>query len=171
MSGAIAGDLLRTADFPNGVATASDVQRLGALLNPRLKLLQQMSGQGVNVATNLDAAIVSFQVTTPAAAWWTASAAGAQLPFDVAPCFPQQIRIDDRRRPLGVLLLSCQDHSQANPAGTPNSGATTPAIATTGLQWSYLAASHGQANLVSIDAIPGLAVGRTYDVIVLVLYA
>jgi hypothetical protein len=163
MSSAIAGDLLRTADFPNGVSTASDVQRLGALLNPRLKRLQALSSGGVNVATNLDASILSFQVTTPATPWWTTGATGAPIALDVAPCFPRQVRINDRRTALGVLLLSCRDHSQA-----PGS---TPSIATTGLQWSAVQSSRGGPNTISIDAIPGLAPGRTYDLTILVLYA
>lgn len=302
MSTVIAGDLLRTADFPNGIATASDVQRLGALLNPRLKRLQALSSQGVNAIDNLDAQVIDFQVATPAsavetvaaiynltsaatipnatptvvnfanreldtnsavttgAAWvftcppgmaglyrvaatvslgvLTATAdayvsvykngtevhrgerksltstyggcsvaadvqlvagdtlaisayqnSGAGQPIDnstaaanrisiaragpimIAPsCFPQPLRITDRRTPLAVLLLSCQDHSQGNPAGTPNSGTNTPSVLVPGLQWSYLGQQQGQPNLVSIDGMPGLALGRTYDVSVMVLF-
>jgi hypothetical protein len=247
------GDLVRNADFPNGIQTPADVQRLGALLNPRLKDAAKLSANGVNASTNLDAQAVSFQVTTPASDWtdltlaaganlggaypnlgWRRDALGtvsvrgalktlpalttvlATLPAAAAPVstyrvtadaagaygaveiaangqitqvvgstagnlyiaasfpstnesagvlsiFPQHIRIRDGRKPLAVLLLSCADHAQ--------SGASTPSILVPGLQWSYQAANAGGPNLLSIDGMPGLALGRSYDVSILVLFS
>lgn len=257
---ALAGYLLRSNDFPNGIGTPQDVEKLGNLLNPYLQTLKSLNSGGVNVGANLDAQQVSFQLVTPASDWidftpatwtnsggaypnfgWRSDALGASwlrgriatlpalttvlgtLPAAAAPafarrfpqdaagaygaieiaasgqitqvvgsiagtldfacsfpsvlgapgvlsCFPQQIRIQDKRKPMAVILLSVQDHSQANPSNTPNSGTTTPAILAPGVQWSYLAASAGP-NLLSLDGIPGLALGRTYDVSILVLFS
>lgn len=256
----LAGYLLRSNDFPRGLATPQDVQKLGNLLNPYLQALKKLNTNGVNIGANLDAQTVTFQVVTPSTDWTdlaltTATNAGglypnlgyrvdsagnvlvrgriqtlpalttifATLPATAAPvsklrfaadaagaygaievastgaitqavgsiagtldvfasfaavsnapgilsCFPAQVRITDKRKPLAVLLLSVRDHSQANPSNTPNSGLTTPAILAPGLQWSYLSAAAGP-NLLSLDGIPGLALGRTYDVSILVLFS
>lgn len=252
MSTQATGSLLLTKDFPDGLKTTSDVQRLGNLVNPLLKAVAQLTAQGVNVAQNLDAQEISFQLTTPStdftdftpATWtnvgapysafgWRTDAAGvtwlrmaittlpaltttlATLPAAAAPvadqvftaiangafgavqvasdgavtqvagsvaagltlfcsfpsasnapaplsCFPQKARIADRRVPLTVLLTSIADHSQA--------AAATPTVLAPGVQWSYLAGALGQPNLISIDGIPGLALGRTYDITLLVVF-
>jgi hypothetical protein len=260
--------LLRSNDFPDGIKTSMDVQRLGAVLNPMLAKLKNLGARGVNLTQNVDGQVVSFQVQTPASDWtdftpatwtnagglypnfgwrvdqsgvgwlrgriatlpalatvlatlpaaaaplgtrrFTVDAAGAYgaievaangqitqvvgsiagtLDFDgafptannspsvsgasagVAAPFPVLVRISDRRKPLAVLLLSVQDHSLGNPSNTPNSGTTTPSILAPGLQWSAVGSSPNLPNLISVDGIPGLALGRTYDVQLLVLYA
>lgn len=85
-------------------------------------------------------------------------------------CFPAQVRISDGRRPTGVLLLACDDNQPGNPSATPNSGATTPSVCSAGLSWSYVGTGTGKPNLMTIDNIPGLALGRTYNVRILVLF-
>lgn len=177
MTAPSSGYLVRSTDFPDGIKTQSDVQKLGALLNPYLVKLSSLGQAGVNVGQNLDGQIVTFSVTTPAtmpAAVYPVVAGNVSIPYSVAPalsCFPLRVRIADRRQPAAVWLLSIRDHAQANPVGTPNSGSTTPAIQCPGLQWSYVGSAPGAPNFASVDGMPGLALGRTYDVAVLVLYS
>ncbi len=83
-------------------------------------------------------------------------------------CFPFRVKVNDTRRPKAVLLLSCADHNSANPPDTPNTG-STPSILVPGLQWSFVNATDGK-QYISIDGMPGLALGRTYDLSCLVLY-
>lgn len=88
------------------------------------------------------------------AAW--APIAGAIAPLS---CWPQRIRVSDSRKPLAVFTLSCRD-----------SGTTPPSFSVGQPQWSYLGTSPGKPNLLSIDNLPGLALGRTYAMSVLVLF-
>jgi hypothetical protein len=265
MSAPLPSTVIRSNAFPNGLATADDVERLAYLLNPVLLRAQQLSQNGVNAKDNLDGQVIEFQLKTPtdpftAAALsnsWGQSAGAAPVGYrkdaagivwlrgavdgtlgagpgdacftlpagyrpaynlrfpsatevptlvastvevlttgEVIPatavvarqgldgvaflatqggagnlsCFPAQVRISDGKRPTGVLLLACDDAQPGNPSATPNSGATTPSTCSAGLSWSYVGTGTGKPNLLSIDNIPGLALGRTYSVRVLVLF-
>lgn len=261
MAGPIQVRQLKVAEYPQGVSTPQDAQRLFAALNPMMEALKRLSN-GVSISQNMDAQVVSFQVKTPATDWtdftltggvvnvgagepnagyrvdalghtWVRLAvttlpalntAFATLPAAARPpaplrftadsngaygavavdstsgnitqvvgaiganplranfnfpsvnnspgvynSFPIQVRTKDGRKPQGVWLLFCADHSNANPANTPNSGTTTPSILVPGVQWSYLQNYQGQS-FISIDGMPGLALGRTYDINLLVVY-
>src|SRR6266446_2437208 len=63
------GYVIRKNDFPGGIATAADVERLGALLNPQLRQASDLASRGVNLGKNLDGQVVSADLTTPASDW------------------------------------------------------------------------------------------------------
>lgn len=258
MSAPPAGYLLRKNDFPSGIQTADDVERLAALVNPYLSSLTKLGTGGVNAASNFDGQVLTVPVTTPATDWtpftpatWTnpggaypsfsyrrdaqgltwlrgriatlpaltttlatlpaqaapgatirfaCDAAGAYGAFEIdsgglikqvvgsilgtldlvasfpnalgcavgLSCFPLSLRIKDGRRPSGVILLSATDSQQA---GVQNSGVGTPPISSGSVQWSYGGQSPGKPNLVSIDNVAGLALGRNYSLSFLVLFA
>src|ERR1700737_1063257 len=69
MSGPLALRKLRTADFPQGIATPQDFQRLAAVINPMLEAQKTLSNNGVSLGQNLDAQVVSFSVQTPVSDW------------------------------------------------------------------------------------------------------
>ena len=75
-------------------------------------------------------------------------------------CFPQNVRVRSSKTVLGVLLLAAADTNQS----------AVPAIAPGGVSWIPLGQTSTVPNQIKIVNIPGLALGRTYNITILAVY-
>lgn len=131
-----AGFLLRKDDYPNGIATSGDVEKLAALLNPYLNEVNKLTGAGgSSLSDNIDCEVQSGTFSHGVASGFTLKSLKSAKGCLTLGC--------DKAKPIGVIMAAVQT-TQAGDLPRVSVTVLFSDPATTGAKVSLLFLPEGQ---------------------------